>query len=381
MIVPCWLRVASLYCLTNSMMFTPCCPSAGPTGGAADACPAGSWSLSLVRTFFAIESLLQLRDLIERQLYRRLPPEEIEENGDLLLVHLDGVHGTAVAVERAGNDADDLADLVIELRTRTLLGLRREDLCDFARIQRRRLCARSDESGDAGRVAHDVPRVVVQLHPDEDVAGEYLFLNRLHLARLELHHLFGRDDDVVDLVFHIHGLNSGREVRTDLVLVAGVGMDDEPVTGCEEVVLLLIPVLVFVFFGFERFFRHLDGDGRLIDDGVRVRIRGGLRHRLGSGFGRRCGSRLRLRVWCFRFARLAEGRVLDVLFLVFGRRVGAVVVGHGPLGRKSSTIPCAKPRSSANTTPVRTVTTRMTTIEYVMTSWRVGQITRRSSPR
>jgi hypothetical protein len=33
MIVPSWLFVLSLKALQNSMMFTPCWPSAGPTGG------------------------------------------------------------------------------------------------------------------------------------------------------------------------------------------------------------------------------------------------------------------------------------------------------------------------------------------------------------
>src|SRR5215211_9132467 len=54
MIVPvsCW--VWALNALQNSMMFTPCWPSAGPTGGAGLAAPAGICSLIRVRTFFAI---------------------------------------------------------------------------------------------------------------------------------------------------------------------------------------------------------------------------------------------------------------------------------------------------------------------------------------
>ena len=54
MIVPasCW--VWALNALQNSMMFTPCWPSAGPTGGAGLAAPAGIWSLIMVRTFLAI---------------------------------------------------------------------------------------------------------------------------------------------------------------------------------------------------------------------------------------------------------------------------------------------------------------------------------------
>jgi hypothetical protein len=50
----CW--VCALNALQNSMMLTPCCPSAGPTGGAGLAWPPGIWSLMSVRTFFAIVS-------------------------------------------------------------------------------------------------------------------------------------------------------------------------------------------------------------------------------------------------------------------------------------------------------------------------------------
>src|SRR5207249_1837390 len=45
--------VRSLNCLQKSMMFTPCWPSAGPTGGAGFAAAAGIWSLICVFIFFA----------------------------------------------------------------------------------------------------------------------------------------------------------------------------------------------------------------------------------------------------------------------------------------------------------------------------------------
>ena len=40
--------VCALNCLQNSMMFTPCWPSAGPTGGLGFAFAAGTWSLMYV---------------------------------------------------------------------------------------------------------------------------------------------------------------------------------------------------------------------------------------------------------------------------------------------------------------------------------------------
>src|SRR4029077_11965085 len=46
--------VWALNALQNSMMLTPCWPSAGPTGGAGFACPPGICSLIIVKTFLAI---------------------------------------------------------------------------------------------------------------------------------------------------------------------------------------------------------------------------------------------------------------------------------------------------------------------------------------
>src|SRR6266403_80608 len=56
MIKPSWsfAEVFPLNALQKSMMFTPCWPSAGPTGGAGVAFPAGICSLTCPITFFAI---------------------------------------------------------------------------------------------------------------------------------------------------------------------------------------------------------------------------------------------------------------------------------------------------------------------------------------
>src|SRR5450755_3698524 len=50
MMLPRWASVAALYCLQKSMMFTPCGPSAVPTGGAGVAWPAGSCTLTTAAT-------------------------------------------------------------------------------------------------------------------------------------------------------------------------------------------------------------------------------------------------------------------------------------------------------------------------------------------
>src|SRR5207248_2665469 len=46
--------VAALNSLQNAMMLTPCWPSAGPTGGAGFAAPAGIWSLICATISLAI---------------------------------------------------------------------------------------------------------------------------------------------------------------------------------------------------------------------------------------------------------------------------------------------------------------------------------------
>src|ERR1700675_4555758 len=56
---PSWLPVCALKPLQNSMMLTPCWPSAGPTGGDGFALPAVIWSLTIAWTLFAITVCLR----------------------------------------------------------------------------------------------------------------------------------------------------------------------------------------------------------------------------------------------------------------------------------------------------------------------------------
>ena len=54
MISPSSLAVFALKFLQKSMMFTPCGPSAVPTGGAGVALPAGICNFTIACTFFAM---------------------------------------------------------------------------------------------------------------------------------------------------------------------------------------------------------------------------------------------------------------------------------------------------------------------------------------
>src|SRR2546423_11209079 len=144
--------VCALNALQNSMMLTPCWPSAGPTGGAGFAWPPGIWSLMSVRTFLAMS--IELLHLVERELHRNLALEDVHEHLQLLLVRVD-VDDLAVEVgQRAARHLDRLAELELDLRARALgrrdAGL--EDAVDLARGERHGLRAGADEAGHAGRV-------------------------------------------------------------------------------------------------------------------------------------------------------------------------------------------------------------------------------------
>src|SRR5438874_5724663 len=222
MMRPFWSPVWALKALQNSMMLTPCWPSAGPTGGAGFAWPPGICSLMSVRTFLAIS--VQFLHLVERELHRNLALEDVDEHLQLLLVGVD-VDDLAVEVrQRAGGYLHRLAERELDLRARALAGggAGVQDPVDLVLRQRYGLRAGADEAGDAGRVLHDRPRVVVQVHVHEHVAREHALLGLHLLAVLGLDHLLGRDDHAAEALGLTHGVDPVLEIRLHLVLVPGV---------------------------------------------------------------------------------------------------------------------------------------------------------------
>src|SRR5262245_41665831 len=125
--------VRALNALQNSMMLTPCWPSAGPTGGDGFAAPAGHCSLTMATTFFA--NLLSLAGVGGRM---RRPPrpmalsglfhvrvvehhgggpaEHLDHHPDLLLVRKHLVDEAREVRERAGHHPHALALLEADLR-------------------------------------------------------------------------------------------------------------------------------------------------------------------------------------------------------------------------------------------------------------------------
>src|SRR5215471_8234917 len=179
MMLPRWLSVAALYCLTKSMMFTPCGPSAVPTGGAGVAWAAGSCTLTTAASFFLLGGIevcpylylgvLDLGHLVERQLDRRFAAEDRHKHLELLGVRVDLVHGGGTRGERPVHYRNGFAHLVFHRgrpvglgRLGPRLGLRREQAGYLAELQRRRPARQADEAGHARRVADHRPGLVGQ---------------------------------------------------------------------------------------------------------------------------------------------------------------------------------------------------------------------------
>src|SRR4029453_12141110 len=90
-VCPC---VRALNCLQNSMMLMPCCPSAGPTGGAGVALPALHCSFTIAVIGLAIACSLDGLDLQEVQLHWRGAAEDADHDLHLAPLVVDFIHDT-----------------------------------------------------------------------------------------------------------------------------------------------------------------------------------------------------------------------------------------------------------------------------------------------
>src|SRR5688572_24560757 len=104
------------------MMFTPCWPSAGPTGGDGFAAPAGHWTLTIATTFFATARALPLRLLyvLEVQPDRGLASENRDHHLHLLALGPHLAHRSREVGERSARDPDVVAVLERHLGLRAL---------------------------------------------------------------------------------------------------------------------------------------------------------------------------------------------------------------------------------------------------------------------
>src|SRR5882757_6825718 len=163
MTLPRWLSVAALYALQNSMMLTPCWPSAGPTGGAGLACPAWICSLISPTAFFfgamlvvfplsfpaicvrlrapsaprRTQVALDLGDLGEGQFDRCFATEDGHQHLEFLLLGVDLADRGRQRRERAVHDGDRLAHLEVHQDLRAFQrGFRRSSGCGRRRLAR-----------------------------------------------------------------------------------------------------------------------------------------------------------------------------------------------------------------------------------------------------
>src|SRR3989344_480113 len=99
--LPFWSRVLSLYCLTKSMMGTPCWPKTGPTGGAGVASPAGRLILRTILTFLATVFGLYLFNLEEVEFDGGFPAKDTDQDTQFAV----GLVDTFDAAQKVGEGA------------------------------------------------------------------------------------------------------------------------------------------------------------------------------------------------------------------------------------------------------------------------------------
>src|SRR5439155_12187507 len=86
----------------------------------------------------------------------------------------------------------------------------------------------ADESGHLGRILHQVPGVVGELHLHQHVAGEKLALADRLLAALHFHDFFHGYQDLAEFIFHAGALDAVQQRALHAFLEARISVDDVP---------------------------------------------------------------------------------------------------------------------------------------------------------
>src|SRR5438132_1156675 len=168
--------------------------------------------------------------LVVLELHRGHPSEDGHHDLELAALRVEVVDRALEVHERPLDDPH----LVALLEGRLELGLLRpllhllEDALDLLGRQGHGLGARADEARHLRCRAHEVPRVVGQLHLHEQVAGEELLLRLDLLALPDLAHLLRGHDDAAEEILEAEDLGPRLDGRRHLVLEPRIGVDDEP---------------------------------------------------------------------------------------------------------------------------------------------------------
>src|SRR4030095_8639296 len=105
MMSPSSFAVLVVNALQKSMMLTPACPSAGPTGGAGVAFPAGICSLICPVIFFMTQIPLKLLDLQEVQFHRCGASEDRDHHLERVAIEVDLLDDALEVRKRPVDDA------------------------------------------------------------------------------------------------------------------------------------------------------------------------------------------------------------------------------------------------------------------------------------
>src|SRR5580704_6281304 len=171
-----------------------------------------------------------LLDLGIFELDRGRPAKDRHRDLDPRLLLVDLLDDAVERGERPVGDADLFADLESNRGLWPLDPLL--DLAHDARrlglADRRGPAATPEKAGDLGGVLDEMPGLVVEIHLDQDVAGEKLALRTDLGAALDLDDLLGRDEDLLEALGEtlLFGLLTDR--RRHLLLEAGVDVDHIP---------------------------------------------------------------------------------------------------------------------------------------------------------
>src|SRR5258706_13825334 len=180
--------------------------------------------------------LLCLFDLSEFQFHRRRPPEDRHRHAQLRLVVIDVLDRSVEVGERPFPHPHRLADLEQHLGLGFLHAFLHllQDVFHFLLADGRRLPSvrPADETGDLGRVPHEMPGVVGHVHFHEHVAGEELALRDVLLPAFHLDDFLGRHQDLAEFFLHAGALNSIQERALYGFLESGVGVHHVPALGC-----------------------------------------------------------------------------------------------------------------------------------------------------
>src|SRR6185437_2882788 len=181
-------------------------------------------------TFFAMIWSLNLLDLRVFELDRGRPAEDRHRHLEPRLLLVDLLGEAVERRERPVGHAHLLADLESDRRLRPLDAFL--DLAHDARRlglrDRHRPPLAAEETRDLGRVLDEMPGLVGQIHLHQHIARKELALRADLGAALDLDDFLGRHQHFLELLGHVLLLGLLADRLSDLLLEAGIDMDDIP---------------------------------------------------------------------------------------------------------------------------------------------------------